>query len=50
MVRVKWIDGTETKFQYAIKAEPISPELMVLKDINDKICCYISVKEIRYVT
>ena len=36
MIRVKWIDGKETTFHYAIKAEPISPELIVLKDINDK--------------
>lgn len=49
MVRVKWMDGTETKFQYVIKAEPISPELVVLKDMHDKIRYYVSVKEMRYV-
>ena len=49
MVRIKWIDGTETKIQYVIKADPISPELIALKDINDKIRYYVSVKEMRYV-
>ena len=50
MVKVKWIDGKETTFNYVIKAEPVSPELIALKDMHDKICYYVSVKEMRYVS
>lgn len=50
MVRIKWIDGKETRFHTVVKAEPVSPELIVLKDADDKICYYVSIKEIRYVS
>lgn len=49
MIKVQWINGEETVFNYVVKAVPISPELIALKDIHDQIRYYISVKGIRYV-
>ena len=49
MVKIKWVDGKETTFHYVLKAEPISPELLVLKDMHDKIRYYVPIKNVLYV-